>query len=256
MSYTASLKLGATHSAEVATIYTPRSVRAGRYGVVLLHGAGTPTAFAGSTWPNADRLAAAIANAGIPAIAPMDTATPLTAVDLWANDAHMTRVGEAQAALSSLGSSSVKCHLIGLSMGAGAAIRWASQNPTKVASVVGIIPLSNIDYMYQNDISSARAAIGTAWGVSYPAALPGGSNLATAGAVLATNNIPVRLYYSSVDTLIRSVDVLALATASNGTAYNIDATFGHANGTVGSMVTHNSGVEFSDLLDFLRTNGA
>lgn len=256
MSYTVSHGLGTVHSAEVASAYKPRYPRVGKYGVALLHGAGNPMAWASSTWPNADRLAVALANAGIYSVSSMDTATPLTPVDLWANDAHMTRVGEHRTALGVLGADSSKMHLIGISMGGGAAIRWAAANPTLVASVVGIIPLSNIDWMYQNDVSSSRAGIGTAWGVTFPTALPAGSNLATAAAVLNTNHIPVRLYYSSVDTLIRSVDVTSIASASGGTAFNIDSTFGHANGTVGQMLTHNGGTEFSDLVAFLKANGA
>lgn len=68
-----------------------------------------------------------------------------------------------------------------------------------------------------------------------PLATSGAQNadLATLAVAMRTAGIPSQFFYSTVDTLIRVQDVTALAAAAGSPAVPIDATFGHADGTVG-----------------------
>ncbi len=244
MSYGVFTKIGNVFAGEYDYLWVPRSPRTGNYGVVLCHGAATPDNYIGAGWPNADSMAAAIANAGIPCVA------GYFAGDAWCNDTVMSRIATATTYMASVtGSSTTKIHLIGISMGGGTAYRYASLNPSKVASVTGIIPLSNITYNYTSNLpTGAQASIATAWGVTYPAALPSGADLPTLASAM-NGVVPSQAFYSTIDPYIRPADVQALATAAGGSAAAIDSAYGHANGTVGEM-------NIPALISWLKARGA
>lgn len=251
MSYSILTKKSNIATGEVDWLWVPGNVRTGRYGVILLHGASTPDQFVGQGWPAANKLAAALANAGIPCVSGYLGTNSTNTADPWSNDTHMARITSALAYLASAtGASATKAHLFGVSMGGGAAFRYAATNPTKVASVVAVMPQSNISRNYTDDNpAGARAGIGTAWGVTYPTALPAGADLVAQAAAISAAHIPVRAYYSTVDTLALPADVRALANAAGGTHEAIDSTAGHANGSLAKF-------DVSAYLTFLKEHGA
>lgn len=107
----------------------------------------------------------------------------------------------------------------------------------------------------------SAAATATASGVSItvfkPLSLVGSPNadLVTSGAALS-GVVPSRFYYSTVDPYIRVADVQALATATGGSAIQVDTTSGHADGSFTSLAAYNGGNNYSDLITWLQANGS
>lgn len=218
--------------------------------IILLHGATAPNNFAQADRWASSRMAARLAMAGYPCI------SGHMGGDSFANDTSMTRVDQALAEISdATGCSSTQCHLIGCSMGAGVAVRWAAENPTKALSVTGLIPMANIDALYQANTLGLRASIGLAWGVVYPAALPADANLLTHGAVIGTNEIPTRFYYDDADAAINPVDVLALAAACEAETFEVPPDLGHTESTINAIASI-GGSDWSGLIDWLQSIAA
>jgi pimeloyl-ACP methyl ester carboxylesterase len=230
--YAAVSRTGGVFAAELDTVwYALPKAEAGTVPVVLCHGASVVDTFTRSVAPNAVNLAARIARAGIPCIA------GAFGGDTWGNSTGVSRINAALTYLNAqTGSSTTRCHVLGISHGSMLATMYAAAHPEKVASVTGFIPCSNLDAHYQSDSpAGSRASIGTAWGVTYPTALPAGANALTAAAVIAAAEIPYRLYYSTVDAFVATADVLALAAAAGGEAIAIDTVNGHLDATVGLL---------------------
>lgn len=171
MTYTLSYGVGRVQAAEGDMIWLPRYPRgATKYPVVLCHGASTPQMFAAASWPNLSKLAASLARAGIPCIAPSD------AIDRYANDTEMSRIGACAAALNTLlgtygfACSTSKINLVGASMGSGAAARYAALNPTLVSSVNGLLPMINPVRIYRTNPGGVdfRTPMASAFGLNAP----------------------------------------------------------------------------------------
>lgn len=244
--YTSSMGVGNIQAAETDVLFTPsRALTTADIGIILLHGATTPNEFADHTRWGSVRLAARLALAGYPCIA------GAMANDAFANDTVMARITAARAFLASAtGCSPNKTHLLGVSMGGGTAVRYAALNPTKVESITGIIPMANIDALYQANTLGLRASIGTAWGVTYPTALPAGANLLAQAPAIATADIPVRFYYDDADAAIDPADVLALAVACDATTFEIPPDLGHVEGTIDACADI-GGTNWSGLIGWL-----
>lgn len=121
----------------------------------------------------------------------------------WGNEVGAARVMSAISyARLNLGCSYDPVVLIGGSMGGGSALLWAAQNPSLVSCVVAFIPA--IDYQalrVNNPLFNVRGSLDTAWGVTYPAALPTGSDPATR---------PNDLKYTKVQTWTASDDPISI----------------------------------------------
>lgn len=330
--------LGNVQAATYDYLWIPRTIRgASKYPVILMHGASTVSDYdaVGVAWPAMNKLATVLAREGIPVIAGYMGGNHFGA------DATVGTSGFMNTALTYVaaqtGCSSSKAHVIGVSMGAGAALRWASLNPSKAASVTGIIPAVSTEHLYTDNpnqlvsnglpsliaaalgltyrsvsdgvtngtttLTSATAAFtgadvgrqitrsynatggipvdttiasvtnsttvvmdkaatssasGLSIGIGAPLPMSGSAGYDLIGfhaPVLATNTIPNRWYYASNDPYVYTADVTAAATAAGGTAINTGAT-GHANATVAYMDTYNGGTDFSDLVAWLKANGA
>jgi pimeloyl-ACP methyl ester carboxylesterase len=156
-------------------VFRPRDLRgASKYPVILLHGAsGTTGAEAyGVPFPSVHQLAVALANQGVPVVAGYMGGNTF-ANDTISGSAASAYVNAALTYVSAAtGCSSAKAHVIGFSMGAGIGIRWASLNPTKAASVTGMIPNVSISHLYTDNpnylpaFDSFTQVIGTAWGTT------------------------------------------------------------------------------------------
>lgn len=146
---------------------TPGATRTGKYPVILAHGAGTPDQYAGVGWPASVNLAAVLARAGIPVIA------PALGGDLYANDTAMARIDAALTYVAAqTGSSSAKAHLLGTSMGGGTIYRYAALNPTKVASCSGVVPMASPSSLHKSNVGGTittgfASLIAAAWGTAY-----------------------------------------------------------------------------------------
>jgi pimeloyl-ACP methyl ester carboxylesterase len=221
-------------------------VRLNQLGIVACHWyAGVNTdGMVSATGPEQAKAIAQLAKAGLPIISPaMHGAS-------WGND---TSMGDITASIDYL-SQRYRTHptraiLYGTSMGAYAALRYAALNPTKVAAVVANLPLTNMPYAYTNNVAALGPSMGTAWGVTFPAALPGAADLQTLGPPpLLAAKTPVRLYYSTADAVVRPADVTSFVAAVGATASArvIDASLGHVDGAL-------AGVNVPELITWLQS---
>lgn len=165
-------RLGNVGAGEYDQLWIPETIRgASKYGVVLLHGAsaaGVTTGFdwENNAWPATSQLAAVLARAGIPCVAAH------MGGNHYANDTAMGKITTAISYLSTAtGCSASKAHLIGLSMGGGAAIRYAGLNPSKVASITSIVGTASLDRAHRENNGVAipsgfTQGIATAWGLT------------------------------------------------------------------------------------------
>lgn len=223
-----------------------------KFGCILLHGAATPSQFADVARYGSAELPAYLATAGIPCVA------GFMGGDTFGNATGVARVQPALTYLSGAagGASAVKAHLIGFSMGFAIALNYAAANPGKVASIIGILPLTNIDTIYQGNVGGLRATIQTAWGVVHPAALPAGANLLTAAAAVKAAGIPCKMYYSPVDALASPADavVMGAALGINPISYDPNST-GHTEATFKKIGDYGKG-NWRDIIDFVKAYGA
>lgn len=241
--YSVTAETGRVRAGEVDYLWAPRTPRTGTCGVVLCHGATSPAQYMNLlTQSNSVKLAAALASAGIPCIAGEFSG------DSWGNDAAMTDVtnawGVLQAAYPDMRTDKVA--LLGASMGAAVIARWSQLNPTQTAAVVGIIPLWDLVAFYQGDVGGLQSSVAAAWGVTAPAALPAGADIA-ANASLAAG-IPHLAGYSTTDALIDPDWVTAYTAAVGGTAQVTNPNSGHTNASIG-------GLPIATIGRFLAANG-
>jgi len=251
--YELTYSLGNIRAANTDTLLKPFEIRgASKYGVMALHGATTQDEFAvADRWKSA-KIAAHVAMAGIPVVAGRMSG------DSFANDFAMTDMTNALPFLATSGCDTSKVHLIGFSMGMTLAIRWAAANLSKVASIQGVIPATSIDRIYQTNAGGLRASVGTAWGVTYPTALPAGAILTSAYSAIAGSGIPVRLHYTSSDTTILPADVAtdaALLGVSGSNLVDLGGAFGHAERTIGLFDALGAG-DSSDYINWIKGLGA
>jgi pimeloyl-ACP methyl ester carboxylesterase len=211
--------------------------------VVLLHGSGSANYanyVKGSSWATCV-LGPRLAMEGRYAIA------GTMAGQSFANDAVMSRI---DAAMAYLGVD--EAHLFGISMGGAVAVRYGSLNPAKTASIMGVAPLADIDQVYQDNRLGLRADIGTAWGVTHPAALPAQADLIGLHAPeLADNDTPRRILYSTADTSTLPAEVEAMATAMDITPEIVDTSIGHFEGTTAKAMDLDPAAPWQDYIDWL-----
>jgi pimeloyl-ACP methyl ester carboxylesterase len=243
LGYSASTGSGRVAAGEWDTIWTPRTPRRGTCGVVLVHGSGAPRAFIDPTaQPSSVKMAAALATVGIPCVAGDFGG------QAWGNDTVVSRIDAAWAVLKAQFPSmrTDKVCLLGGSMGGAAVAHYSQMHPTKVAAVVGLIPLWNLTAFYAANPGSVATEVGAAWGVTAPAALPAAADIAGRASLAA--GIPTLAGYSSSDTTVLPTWVTAYAAAVGGTAINL-GTNGHSDATIGQM-------SLSTLTQFLTAHGA
>lgn len=231
---------------ELDQIWTPRSPRPGRRGVVLVHGSGNPAGFIdGLTQPSSVKLAAALASAGIPCIAGD------FGLQAWGNDTVVSRIDSAWAVLKAQfpAMRTDKVILIGASMGGAAVAHYSQSNPTQVAAVVGIIPLWDLKsfYAYPAYAGSVQNEIAAAWGV--PAGTPLPARADTLANARAAAGIPHMCAYSTADTTVLPPWSTNYADAVGAWKIVTDTQYGHSDQAVG-------GLSLSTLGAYLKAHGA
>ncbi len=137
-----------------------------------------------------------------------------------------------------------KVMLMGTSQGAAGIVNYAKANPTKVAAMVGVLPVSDLQNSRVNDWGPGlRAVIDGAHGVTYPASLPAGVDPATnySGA----SGIPLKAFYLPSDATVPHSTVTDLwVTKLGGTEQAISPDGAHSDAAVGN-------VPVSDVISFL-----
>lgn len=251
--YSAKYGISNIQSGESDSLFLPGGNAHNGYGVVLLHGAGTPTQFQEIARWASGQIPARLCEAGFACVSGQ------MGGDTFANDTAMTRIGQARTYLEANADVDPdKVILVGFSMGGSLAWRYAGLNPSEVAAIAGIMPLCDMDEIYQGNLGGLRAAIGTAWGVTYPTALPADAHPLTQYAAAITGaNIPSRIYYSDADTFISTTSISAMGTALGTTPIEHDPTnAGHTETGFNNIGTYGDG-DWSDLVDFcLSYSGA
>lgn len=181
----------------------------------------------------------------------------------FGNDTARTRVGQLktfiQGATSPLVAASGKVHILGASGGATAAINYARANPTLVASMYLVAPGVDMLAFYNDAARVAAAGITQAelnkaynagiddGGTAYLAAMPSHDPSAS-GNQAALAGIPMRLVYSTNDTVVPQASVTAyaaLVNAAGGTATTA------SEGAVGHSA---AGIDRADLVSFFQRN--
>ncbi len=241
--YSLTVRSGRIASAEVDFIVEPDEETTGKLPLVLLHGSGVSNYnnfFKGSTYASC-------------MIGPMAALDGRRSIGGWMGSQHFgndTFEDRCDAALAVLGVP--KAHFLGISMGGGAGVRYASLNPTKVASLMTITPMADIDAIYQANRLGLRADIGTAWGVTYPTDLPSQADLIGVHApALDANGTPFRVLYSTADTSTLPAEVEALAAAAGITPEVIDTVSGHTEVTVAKAMDLDPAAPWKDYIDWI-----
>lgn len=316
--YKLSYSQGRIRASQTDQLFTPFSIRgATKYGVMALHGATAPDNYAIGTRWQSSKVVSHVAIAGIPVVAGFMSG------DSFANDFAMTDMTNALNLLDDSGCSVSKVHLLGISMGCLLAIRWAGQNPTRVASIQGVIPATSILRIYTTNAASLSASIAVAWGVAAPrtaangattngsttftaslsftsgdvgkyivangvpagttvssfvnsttvvlsapatatasslsvnllAALPASADLSSSYSTIMSNNIPVRLHYTSSDLSIDPAGTVSDGILLNAAVTDLGGSSGHTEQTVGLFNALGSG-DSSNYITFLKSNGA
>lgn len=164
-------------------VWPPRTIRgATKYGVVLLHGASSTSDWdiVGVGWPSMNKLASVLAAEGIPCVAGgmLGNNFGVDAITGPAGD-----INDAIAYMAAqTGCSAAKAHVFGLSMGGGVGLRWAALNPTKAASVSGLLPAVSTEHPYTDNpnallnAAAFSAVIAGALGLAYRSVADGVTN--------------------------------------------------------------------------------
>jgi pimeloyl-ACP methyl ester carboxylesterase len=165
--------------------------------------------------------------------------------DPWGNDSFLADVDAFRASLATtldnlrVAGASVldnsKLVLLAGSMGGDDAYRYAQRYPTRVKAMAGISATSDLIGPYTgtwrfgaSDLGTTlQGEIGTAWGVTYPTALPDPADPYNNAALMA--GCPTWLGYSDGDTTVPPAWVTAMATAigPSATATKVSTTAAH-----------------------------
>jgi pimeloyl-ACP methyl ester carboxylesterase len=149
----------------------------------------------------------------------------------WGNGTAVARVDDAiDYGQGTLGWESGTVLLVAASMGAVTALNYTMAHPTKVAAVVGIIPVVDVNDVVTNNRAGLAAGVNTAYGGTYSEVTDGPtSNPAN---YAASMTVPTHLFYSSDDTTaIPSAVTDYAAAAANVTATSLGA-LGHTQAAI------------------------
>lgn len=162
---------------------------------------------------DAVRLALAITDAGVPTFH-----AAYGNVVGWGNDAMLTRAGTARTyQQTAQGVATDKVVLVGISMGTVAALRYAKANPTLVSGIALILPLPDIQYVYDNNLLGFQAEVGTAYG-----ARPSDAQTPARNASSYTTQ-SVKGWYSTDDPIATPTQWTAFATAAGAASVSLGA---------------------------------
>lgn len=128
----------------------------------------------------------------------------------FGNDTAMSRITDAVTYAGTLGYDTDKVGLWGESMGHMNVYNWAHRNPTKVAAIIGMIPLCDAQAVYDGDIGGLASDMDAAYGGNWA----GNASTRDPKQILGiVSGLNWRIYYASDDPLVPAADAVALAAA-------------------------------------------
>lgn len=229
---------GRVIGAEQDCVWVPRTMTR-RYVVVAFHGAPgvAATGLTPDTTPGWFGACLALRNAGCVVVqADWD-------LQAWGGDTLLGHIETFRTGLATLlttldvpGRSvldSSKLVIFSGSMGGANGFRYQEQYPTRVAGHAGIAPVSDLTgyytgtYRWGSDQGTTyQANIGTAYGVTYPTALPASADMYDNAALITS---PTWIGYSTADTTVPAAQNQAMATAlgSHATAVQVSTSALH-----------------------------
>lgn len=232
---------GRIHPAENDMVISPPEYRSGNYACIMVHGV---EASGGAwDWMTASAYRWPVVRTLVETCNLYTISADLGGSATWGNATLLSRLDEAFAFSQTLPQvKKGKVILAGQSMGGLAMLNWARANKSRVAAVVGVIPVTNMNSAIANGLSTQVAA---AYGGSYTDAAYGAQyNPRVYAATLA--GIPGQLWVGATDLIANTTDAGAVATAA-GTIQMITIPGAHAETTL-------SGIDLDVMAAFVRAN--
>jgi hypothetical protein len=162
-----------------------------------------------------------------------------------------------QGTSSPLRAAAGKMHMVAGSGGVAAMLNYARANPTNVASMVGLLPLLDLQDLYENrtDATVTQAEINAAYGGNVTASYAT-HNPSASGNQAALAGIPLKLYYSTNDSYIPVATVTTykslLETAGGTCEIESLGAVGHTD----TGLAYDDPNVSTDVADFLRAHPA
>lgn len=250
MSYITSRGVGQYRASEIHTLIASRTYKpdATRRGVIFCHGVGG----SGDSWSQAtvSTKIIALAEAGYPVLC-CDLSAVTYSGSNWADNDHIAAITDAWTYLKSpFGAQTDKVGLLGASMGVAGALAWARANLSECYAVAGLVPVLDVNDIYVNDKSGLRAGIGTAYAITYPAAMstsaqaPMSAHDPTQFGTTALAGLPLRLWTSSDDPVASTTAVATTWGGKGATPYTVTDL-----GAVGHVATTASAAQVVEFFD-------
>jgi pimeloyl-ACP methyl ester carboxylesterase len=152
----------------------------------------------------------------------------------WGNNTSITALGQLQTWLQGTKNATAgKIALVGVSMGACAALNYARANPTLVACLVVVIPILDLNDVVTNNRGGFASAVNTAYGGTYSDTTDGPTHSPVKYA--ASFTIPTLIYYAPDDAIatVGPVNTFTAACASS-TKVSVGNT-GHSEASVSAV---------------------
>lgn len=221
--------VGRIHAAERDMVMNPAEYSGGNYACIMVHG--VEASGGGWDWMTASPQRWPIVRTLTDTCNLCTISADLGGSATWGNATLISRMDEAYAYTQTLPQvKKGKVILAGQSMGGLAMLNWARANKTKVAAVVGVIPVTNMNTAIANGFSTQIAA---AYGGAYSDATYGAQyNPRVYAATLA--GVPGQLWVGSTDVIANTTDAGAVAAAA-GTIQMVTIPGAHAETTLANI---------------------
>lgn len=162
------------------------------------------------------------------------TCPDLGGAQTWGSDLAQARISAAYAAMQSTpGALSGAVILVGQSMGGLNSVIWAMNNPGKVAAMILLMPVLNLDDVRQHSQSYAQLIDGAYAGGYVEAALGATRNPSTIARRGAAPRIPTQLWYGLDDLLCKPQFAVEYADQVGAELHSVQG--GHAESTLAGV---------------------
>jgi hypothetical protein len=174
--------------------------------VVYMAGAGsTADELAGALLPGLQPTVHAIVDAGFAIVCP-------TTILTYGNATGRAGIDNALAyARNTLGCANTPAVLLGASEGAGESMTYAYLNQSKVACIVGLIPIADLAEMVEQNVLGLAQTILDAWGVG-ALPLPSDADPMTPAHQALLSQVPMQLWYATDDAVSANITALQAGT--------------------------------------------
>lgn len=204
--------VGRYQASEGDALCFPHGPRRYSRGCLVFGGRGS-TAAGNLTFSSGQQLMQGLAELGI-ATMTADWGGPTH----WGADLAVTRADTGRpyqaTQQGTLGTSVV---VLGISMGTVLALRYAMAHPTRVAAIALVLPVPDVQGMYDGNINGFQAEIGTAYGARPSNAQNPASNTASFA------GIPIAMWYSTDDPVALPTPTTTFAAATGATLTSLGA---------------------------------